>query len=339
MTEKSRNFCVTHNNYTPDHLVLYKHMGCSYIVIGEEVGASGTPHLQITMCYTNARSLSGLIKSLPPGKPHAEVCRDLFASISYCKKEGKWTEAGTAPKDQAAKGKMEVDRWALILSAAKRGRFDEIPAQVMFNQARTVEHIYNCAKRDRTNLTDSMEQNYWLFGASRTGKSRDARTKYPTAYMKMCNKWWDGYDDHDVVIIEDFDIKHDVLCHHLKIWGDRYPFNGEVKGGARKLRPRVVIITSNYHPQQIWQNSADLEPILERFKCIEYMRDYSTPVTLVDAGNKNKHWQPTKASDHMWPFDSTFVERDYIPEPSTLPLTQDDDGTTNGDVDDILILE
>ena len=51
------------------------------------------------------------------------------------------------------------------------------------------------------------------------------------------------YDEHQVVLIEDFDKKHDVLCHHLKIRGDRYPFNVEVKGaGTGHIRPATIIV-------------------------------------------------------------------------------------------------
>jgi len=71
----------------------------------------------------------------------------------------------------------------------------------------------------------------WITGTTGVGKSHRARTSYPNAYIKNQNKWWDGYKDHEDVIIEDFDKSGEGLGHHLKLWSDKWSCTGETKFG------------------------------------------------------------------------------------------------------------
>lgn len=52
--------------------------------------------------------------------------------------------------------------------------------------------------------------------------------------------------------MEDIDPTHAVLGHHIKIWADRYPFIGEAKGGAVAPSYQKFVITSQYHPSEIF---------------------------------------------------------------------------------------
>lgn len=250
------------NNYPDTELV--DGIDCRYVVYGKEVGESGTPHLQGAISFKAAKTLSAAIKALPGC--HVEVAKSMEHAVAYCKKDGLVTERGKPMKSKKEQGEEEQDRWKDMRSAAEEGRFSDIPEKVQFLQPKLLTYHREKFLKSRA-LKDTEAQHLWYYGDSGTGKSKKARTDHPEAYLKTCNKWWDGYLDHPTVIIEDFDSEHEKLCHHLKIWGDRYPFPAEMKGSIAKIRPELIIVTSNYHPRDIWTKHQDLEPIMRRFKC------------------------------------------------------------------------
>nr|WAE42405.1 MAG: replication associated protein [Cressdnaviricota sp.] len=99
---------------------------------------------------------------------------------------------------------------------------------------------------------------YWIWGATGIGKSRYVRTTYPGShYSKPMNKWWDGYNQEKIILIDDFDLKGECLGHYLKIWADCYSFVGEVKGATIKPVFDTMIITSQYLPKDIWCQGND----------------------------------------------------------------------------------
>lgn len=96
--------------------------------------------------------------------------------------------------------------------------------------------------------------NVWYYGASGCGKTSTVIREEISLYDKSINKWWDGYQDEDAVLIDDVDPNHKFLGHHLKRWADHYPFNAEIKGGTVRIRPMRIYVTSQYHPNQIWED-------------------------------------------------------------------------------------
>lgn len=263
---KSRGWCFTINNYTQDEIdaIAANEPNFRYCLIGKEVGEEGTPHLQGYVSFKNAVRFES-VKAVVGQRAHIEIARgNVEQNFKYCSKEGDIVEWGERPLFQSEKGKKEKERYENAWKRAREGSLEEIDADLRVRHYNTLKRIRMDAVAER-DLTDTEEVMQWYYGASGTGKSRKARGDNPDAYLKMCNKWWDSYVDQEVVLIEDFDVKHAVLVHHMKIWADRYPFLAEVKGGSVKIRPRKIIVTSNYHPREIWTEESDLGPILRRF--------------------------------------------------------------------------
>lgn len=265
---RSRNFCFTWNNYSDASIQVLTELECKYLCYGKEVGESGTPHLQGVVVFANAVSHKSVIKKLKGA--HVEPCKgSIEQNETYCKKDGDWIERGSKPMNQMEKGEKGKEYYQEILDLARADRIHEIDPQAQLVHGLALRRERDEASKKRK-FEDTEETHLWYYGESGTGKSRKARIDHPEAYLKMCNKWWDGYEDEETVLVEDFDKKHEVMCHHLKLWADRYPFLAEYKGGAKKIRPKLIIVTSNYHPSEIWSDSKDLEPIKRRFKIVRF---------------------------------------------------------------------
>jgi len=262
MSNVSRAWTFTLNNYTPEDLTSLEAYPCVYIIYGREVGASGTPHLQGYIYNKHEKSLNTLRKL--SGRAHWEIAKGSPQdNYNYCSKDGDFTERGTLPKTKRQQGEAEQERWKKAKESAISGDLSSVPDDIFVRYYRTLKEIakdHMAKPEDACDLTG-----IWIHGPAGCGKSRRARLEYPGAYFKMCNKWWDGYQSEDHVIIDDLDKKHDVLGHHLKIWSDRYSFLAETKGGALFIRPKTIVVTSQYSIEEIWPDQETRDALHRRF--------------------------------------------------------------------------
>jgi hypothetical protein len=105
---RAKYWCFTLNNYTPadEDRLSTPIDGVDYLVYGREVGASGTKHLQGTVCFSDRKRLPQVIDKI--GQAHCTITRLLHQSIEYCKKDGDFVEVGDVTVVKEKRGKPGV---------------------------------------------------------------------------------------------------------------------------------------------------------------------------------------------------------------------------------------
>lgn len=283
---RSRGWCFTVNNYSESDVELIRVLAqdCVYLVFGREVGEQGTPHLQGYVYFDAVKSAKRVKAILPVGAHHERAKGSAIQNFRYCSKDGDFEEFGQRPMSQSEKGEAEKERWKLARECAVSGRLDGIPDDIYVRYYRALKEI------GKDNMGRPVELDgvcgKWLYGDAGTGKSRYAAEHFPGHYMKMPNKWWDGYQGEENVVMDDMDPDHAVLRHHLKRWADRYPFIGETKGGAIAIRPKLFVVTSQYSIDEMFRNkdgSPDVQTIAaikRRFEVKHFGKNAFNPYAL-----------------------------------------------------------
>jgi hypothetical protein len=233
-----------------------------YMVCREEVGAGGTPHLQGYMYFASKKSLAQVKKMFPTA--HFEAAKGTGdQNRTYCIKDGNiLVQRGDCPQDPKDQAKHGVEYWDNIKRLATDGDLDEVDSKTfvtLYNQLTAIKKAFG---RNKASLDHTCGE--WWYGPSGSGKSRTARELYPNAFIKGMNKWWDGYRDEEVVILEDIDKFNVSMGGDLKRWLDHYSFPAEVKGGGMNIRPTKIIITSQYRIAEIWDDAATQDALERR---------------------------------------------------------------------------
>jgi len=268
--ERSRKFCFTLNNYTSEEVEHLKTWDCLYLIFGKEVGESGTPHLQGYVSFAHPKQLKALKKL--SDRAHWEIARGTpKQAAEYCEKDGDVFEKGERPLSQTEIGNAEKRRWADAFLAVKEDRIEDVPADIKCRNLKSIEYAVKRQKMCKRNLDtiDGELEHEWLVGETGCGKTSRAKAEHPGAYIKdPTTQWWDGYSGEDVVIIDDFDKFQVKQGGDMKRWLDRYAYQAQFKGGYELMRPRKIIVTSQYTPEEIWDDQRTVDAIMRRVKVI-----------------------------------------------------------------------
>jgi len=282
-TSKFRNWCFTCNNYTQADYDAVKALKYKYLIIGFEVGDSGTRHLQGYLELPSQLTFSSLSKKIP--KFHLEHRKGTAQQASdYCKKGGEFDEYGKLSHQG-----QRNDINSVCASISQGKSFEDILDEATSYQSLQIAKVampYKEPKRDWVPFV------YWYWGPPGTGKTHAAFNSHPdTRVHKQAGstKWWQGYDRHDVVIIDDLRRFHIDFVRLLELL-DRYPTTVENKGGSRQFVPRYIYVTAPYPPDEMYADEGEnLEQLIRRITEVRYFKDkYLGPIISNNNGDEDE---------------------------------------------------
>ena len=266
---RGRHWCLTINNPKDDEIPENK-KDIEYLIVGREVGKTGTPHLQCYVVFCTRKSLNQTKQLFP--RAHLELMKGtpLQASM-YCKKDGKFEEFGKLPSTAAESSrKMMREKWDAAYDLAKKGQLEKIEKWMLI----PYYHAFKRIQQDNPLDVEDLQSvcGIWIHGKSGAGKSHAARAEYPSYYDKPLNKWWDGYRGQETAIIDDLDEERaPYMGHYLKRWADKYSFPAEHKGNTYQIRPKKIVVTSQNTIEELFQGNIGAA-IARRFE-VKYLRN------------------------------------------------------------------
>lgn len=324
--QRLRNWVFTLNNPNVDRLdewgkSIFNRYKPRFLVYQLERGSNGTPHLQGYIEFKTALRLPSVKKILP--RAHLEQRRGTPQQArDYCCKadtrvDGPWEFGEISIQCQGKRTDLvqvaeAINGGASVreISSSHAGSFIKYHRGI--REAITIRDAGRAAR-----MAD--KKVILLYGASHIGKTTWVRTHFgDSLYVKSgAHKWFDGYIDQKVVLIDDFaGGKSGFTCSTMLNIFDRWDCQVEIKGGMVTLRHDVMLVTTNIHPRE-WYDylSRDMhyKALANRFSQVVTMVDYK-PVVL----NKEKFFEEFMGYDN-YPIeeDATFLLEDRVVEPDS----------------------
>lgn len=249
---RTRGYIFTLNNYTPEQELVLQDLDVKYIIYGREIApTTGTPHLQGYFYLHHAKTFKSTKKFVGIDSIHLEQAKGSPQSNKkYCSKDANVFTKGEAPNQGR---RADIDDYRDMVKSGASLR-EIVDSGANWQNIRITEKYLTLYEKPR----DFVPEVYWFYGKSGTGKTRKVfeTAKELDLDLYVCDsnaKWWDGYDGHNAVLIDDM---RGTYCSYNRLLRllDRYECRVEVKGGYRQLRATHMFITSPFHPQEMYSD-------------------------------------------------------------------------------------
>ena len=279
---RGRNWVFTINNFSEEEknrliTISERDDVLRMIAETEHTGeGEGTPHIQGYISFVNP-FYRDCVELMIGGRAFIEPAKGGWKqNFTYCSKENTvFIRKGDNPvATERLSSIVTEDALEAMKKMSAREFQDAYPSIWFWHRQKVLETMLDWSLRRVQKWTGELpSKNYWIWGPAGVGKSQWATSiaSVGETYKKNCNKWWDGFSfiEHTCVVIEDYPCAPAgaVLTQFVKVWGDRYPFIGEVKGGSMQIQPGRfnLIITSNYSMEACFTFADDIEAIKRRF--------------------------------------------------------------------------
>lgn len=266
--QRLRRFVFTLNNWTPEeyeYIVVDFAPTTQWMIVAQELGANGTPHLQgacvlgFQMAFSNLKTTPGFERA------HVEPMHGTPQdSRAYCSKQDPEPfEHGELPK-QGKRSDLENASEKILNGATLRELAHDGNATMIVKYFKGLTTLRSLVRPPRNGPPTV----FWLHGPTGTGKTRTAMECGRLLSQGVDDiwvssgtlRWFDGYDGQRVAVFDDFRSKHVSSFAFLLRLLDRYPTNVEIKGGFVNWTPDVIFITSSKHPDQTFETRKNFIP-------------------------------------------------------------------------------